>query len=118
MALLPAYYTTTKTSKSKSSVSSKSKEEHEAWLRKNGVHPSQIKGRSKSSGSSVRSLFSVPVSRVEKPDLSDVGVTGQKKVENKYTGKEIMGVAVMHKSCLQPVRTKEAAADIARMRRG
>ena len=93
------------------------KEQHEKWLLKNGCHPSQLKNKKRTNGN-LRSLFSVQVSRIEKPDLSGVGVTGLKKNENKYTGKEIMGVAVMHKSCLQPVRTKEAAADIARMRRG
>jgi hypothetical protein len=34
-----------------------------------------------------------------------------------YTGTEIIGIAVMHKSCLQPVFSKEAAIDAAKMRR-
>jgi hypothetical protein len=34
-----------------------------------------------------------------------------------YTGTEMIGIAVMHKSCLQPVFSKEAAIDAAKMRR-
>ena len=34
-----------------------------------------------------------------------------------YTGDKVLGVAVMHKSCLQPVFSAEAAKDSATMRR-
>jgi len=34
-----------------------------------------------------------------------------------YTGTKIIGIAVLHKSCLQPVFSQEEAIDIARMRR-
>ena len=34
-----------------------------------------------------------------------------------YTGSKIIGVAVLHKSCMQPVFSQEEAIDIARMRR-
>ena len=34
-----------------------------------------------------------------------------------YTGTEIIGLAVMHKSCLQPMFNKQAAEDSAHMRR-
>jgi hypothetical protein len=42
-----------------------------------------------------------------------------KKLENVYTGNEIMGITVMHKSNLVPIRrdNKEAAIDAAQMRR-
>ena len=36
----------------------------------------------------------------------------------KYTGDNVMGVAVMHKSCLQPVFSQQEAEDSAKMRRG
>ena len=117
MSLLPHYFNSNGNTKSKK-VSSHAKQEHEAWLIKNGCHPKQIKSRSKSKGNKVSVQFSVPVSRIEKPDLSGLGPTGLKREENKYTGREIMGVCVLHKSCMQPVRTKEACQDIARMRRG
>lgn len=35
-----------------------------------------------------------------------------------YTGDAVVGIAVMHKSCLQPIFSQEAAIDSARMRRG
>ena len=34
-----------------------------------------------------------------------------------YTGENIIGIAVMHKSCLQPIFNKQAAEDVAKMRR-
>ena len=34
-----------------------------------------------------------------------------------YTGTEVIGIAVMHKSCLQPVFSQQEAQDSARMRR-
>ena len=34
-----------------------------------------------------------------------------------YTGTEMVGIAIIHKSCLQPVFSKEAAIDTAQMRR-
>jgi hypothetical protein len=117
MSLLPAYFNNNGKSNTKK-VSSSAVAEHEAWLIKNGVHPSQIKSRTKTKGNRADVKFSVPVSRIEKPDLSGIGPTGLKRNENKYTGREIIGVAVLHKSCMQPIRTKEAASDIARMRRG
>lgn len=119
MALLPAYFNGNGSCKTKpTAAQSKAKADHEAWLIKNGVHPSQLKTRAKRGGNRARPSFSVPVSKIEKPDLAGIGPTGMKRDEQKYTGREIMGVAVLHKSCMQPVRTREAAADIARMRRG
>jgi hypothetical protein len=41
-----------------------------------------------------------------------------KKEVTQYTGTECIGIAVMHKSCLQPVFNKQSAEDIAKMRRG
>ena len=40
-----------------------------------------------------------------------------KKQPLQYTGTECIGIAVMHKSCLQPVFNSESAKDIAKMRR-
>jgi len=34
-----------------------------------------------------------------------------------YTGSEMIGVTVLHKSCLQPVFSKQDAIDAAKMRR-
>ena len=35
-----------------------------------------------------------------------------------YTGDRLLGIAVLHKSCLQPVFSQEDAIEISRMRRG
>lgn len=48
----------------------------------------------------------------------DTGVGVAAKPESKqYTGTECIGIAVMHKSCLQPVFNSESAKDVAKMRR-
>lgn len=43
---------------------------------------------------------------------------GTAKPIQAYTGDKMIGVAVMHKSCLQPVFSQEQAEDSAKMRRG
>jgi hypothetical protein len=42
---------------------------------------------------------------------------GTAKPVMQYTGDKILGITVMHKSCLQPVFDAEAAVDAAHMRR-
>ena len=44
------------------------------------------------------------------------GIAVKKEVQH-YTGTECIGVAVMHKSCLQPIFNKQSAEDVAKMRR-
>ena len=39
------------------------------------------------------------------------------KPRKEYTGNDILGITVIHKSCLQPVFSKQAAIDAAGMRR-
>jgi hypothetical protein len=52
------------------------------------------------------------------PSLNtDVCDTSRKEVP-KYTGENLLGIAVMHKSNLVPVFKKEQAIEISRMRRG
>jgi hypothetical protein len=57
--------------------------------------------------------------RVGKVGARNVWITGpcSSKPSPTYTGSEIIGITVMHKSCLQPVFSKEAAEDAAKMRR-
>ena len=45
-----------------------------------------------------------------------VGVAAKKDVPV-YTGDKMLGVTIMHKSCLQPVFSEQAAVDAAHMRR-
>lgn len=39
------------------------------------------------------------------------------KESPRYSGKNVVGISIIHKSCLQPVFSKEAAIDAANMRR-
>lgn len=93
----------------------KAKAQHESWLKANGVHPDQLE---KQHRGKAKRVFANPVAALSQPDLSGVGVTGLKRQENTYTGIKLVGIAVMHKSCLQPVFSKQAAKDSANMRRG
>ena len=49
----------------------------------------------------------------------DTGVTGAVTVKQTqhYTGERLIGISIMHKSCLQPVFSEEQARDAASMRR-
>ena len=40
-----------------------------------------------------------------------------KKEPTMYTGDKVIGIAVLHKSCLQPIFNEEAAIEVAKMRR-
>lgn len=57
----------------------------------------------KSIGESLNSWHTGPVNTGKKPQV--------------YTGTEMLGITVLHKSCLQPVFSQEAAIDAATMRR-
>ena len=68
-------------------------------------------------------LYSVAPSRsgdrVTQPIPSIVtpgGTTAAKEIPV-YTGDKMIGISIIHKSCLQPVFSKEAAIDVASMRR-
>ena len=62
----------------------------------------------------------VPVGR-ESPKIPslDTWVTGAvtTKKSEQYTGNNLLGITIVHKSCLQPVFNKEQAEDAAKMRR-
>lgn len=51
------------------------------------------------------------------PSKGGMGQATKKPVQ-KYTGNNVLGVAVMHKSSMVPVFSQEEAIDIAKMRRG
>ncbi len=64
--------------------------------------------------------ISQPVRAHEKSGKSlNSWVTGpvSSKPSQQYTGDNVKGIAVMHKSCLQPVFNQEAMIDSAKMRR-
>lgn len=92
----------------------RAKQEHEAWLRKRGLHSDQLKDRPKMKFKTESELW------IRQPDLpatSDTIGNGYKKQENSYTGSLITGIATMHKSNAVPVINKKQAEEISRMRR-
>jgi hypothetical protein len=57
--------------------------------------------------------------RVELPSLDVVAGNTLKRETMKYDGeRKLLGIAVLHKSCLQPVFSQQEAEEIAKMRRG
>jgi hypothetical protein len=121
MHLEKAYLTTTRyTNKQKPSKSkklAKAKQEHEDWLKKIGVGKTQLpvdkKGRR-------IGLYDIPDYKTGPRMTSDrVAANGAKKDTPRYTGTEIAGYVVTHKSNLMPIRRDnlQAAKDAATMRR-
>jgi hypothetical protein len=55
--------------------------------------------------------------REKRHSLVTPGGTTALKPSPQYTGNKVLGVTVVHKSCLQPVFNVEAAIDAAHMRR-
>jgi hypothetical protein len=51
------------------------------------------------------------------PSLVTAGGSTALKSIPRYTGTEMIGISIIHKSCLQPVFSREAATDAANMRR-
>lgn len=62
---------------------------------------------------------SVPVHRRASGKSIDTGVTGPVNVKQTqhYTGDRLLGITIVHKSCLQPIFSQEQAVDAAHMRR-
>ena len=87
---------------------------HDAWLKKMGVHPSQLKHKEKSSGASVPT-YSTQSTGVKTSDII-MPIAGKRKA-NEYSGDYIVGLATMHKSNIVPVGKGNSAEDYAKMRR-
>ena len=51
------------------------------------------------------------------PSLVTPGGSTAAKPVPQYTGTEMIGISIIHKSCLQPIFSKQAAIDVASMRR-
>lgn len=51
------------------------------------------------------------------PSRVTSGGSTASKATQVYTGDTMVGISIIHKSCLQPVFSKEAATDAANMRR-
>jgi hypothetical protein len=55
---------------------------------------------------------------INHPSLNTGVGTAVKKDVPQYTGNNVVGISIMHKSCLQPVFNQQEAIDAANMRRG
>lgn len=128
MALLPAFYTTTRTS-GKTKAKKKPgwrerKAKHDAWLRENGCHPEQIKARKKEYKPLQISQEQLDREAKRKefdekyPSMNTMRGNTAKKEPQQYTGTLIKGIAQMHKSNAVPIINKEQAVEVAKMRRG
>jgi len=51
------------------------------------------------------------------PSLVTPGGDINLKETPEYTGDKMIGISIIHKSCLQPIFSNEAAVDVANMRR-
>jgi hypothetical protein len=96
---------------SKSKRLAEARAEHEAWLKSMGITDKKSTYR-----------YDIPDYSTKSSNLqtSDtICSNGTKKDRVKYTGDEIAGIVVTHKSNLMPIRkdNKQAAVDAASMRR-
>lgn len=57
-----------------------------------------------------------PIKHIPSIDSKQKGAISSKPVQM-YTGNKVMGVTIVHKSCLQPVFNQQEAIDAASMRR-
>lgn len=113
MHLLPSYYTTTSVKKRKSkkrsaSILAEEKKTQELLDRlgyvKNSKHTNDFPNYKSSTPG---------------PKTSDKVGNGFKRDDKRYTGNEIAGIGVLHKSNLIPIRKDSSdAIDISKMRRG
>lgn len=101
----------------------KHRELHDEWQRKQAewAAMSVTGGKTvKKSAPAVTVIATSAVRDTPRPPSLNSWVTGavSSKPTQQYTGDKMLGVTVMHKSCLQPVFNVEAARDAAKMRRG
>ena len=128
MHLLPVYYSTTNTRKRKQKKKSASvleaERQHAKFLKKMGigkskagvVHLHQSRSVGKPGNPSALGAENRKFESYRSDQFYNKFAT--KKEPNIYTGTEIIGIAQMHKSNAIPIRNKEQAIEVARMRRG
>ena len=61
--------------------------------------------------------MSTPRQTTRPPSLVTPGGSTELKDIPVYTGDKMIGISIIHKSCLQPIFSQEAAIDAASMRR-
>lgn len=124
MHLVGPYMTTTKYNRKKKASNNKrlqaAQAEHEAWLESMGVSKKQLDAKLYDQYGKRKSVNNIPDYNTGPRLTSDrVAGHGAAKERVQYTGDEIAGIVVTHKSNLMPVRkdNKQAAIDAATMRR-
>lgn len=126
MHLVGPALTTTQYNKKKKKVTNKrlldAQARHEEWLKSRGLDDKSLAEKCLKNKKGKRvGIYEIPDYKVEnKVKLSNsVPQNGAAKEEIFYTGTEIAGIAVTHKSNLVPIRkdNKQAAIDVANMRR-
>lgn len=90
--------------------------EHNEFLKRMGVGKTKLPVNSKGKRAGI---YDIPDYSCERVTSDQIPGNGTAKEKNKYTGDEIMGVTLNHKSNYEPVRrdNKKAAVDSAHMRR-
>ena len=90
---------------------------HDEWLRSMGINPDKKPNKRNFKGVDLPDLSCSNTNTVKTSDR--VAGAGTAKEQVKYTGNEIAGIVVTHKSNLMPIRkdNKQAAVDAAQMRR-
>ncbi len=128
MHLVGPYMTTTQYSRKKKTKNKSAKQiaselAHDKWLRARGIAPDQLKAKLPTNAKGERKgIYSVPDYTQHQGTIgcsnNIVGSTA-KRHENTYTGNELAGIGMLHKSNMVPVRKdSNDAKEIARMRRG
>ena len=128
MHLVGPYMTTTKYSRKKSKKQKSTKQiatdmAHDKWLRARGIAPDQLKAKLPTDAKGNRKgIYSIPNYRehqgIYRCSNNIIGST-TKKPEQQYTGDQLAGIGMLHKSNMVPVRKdSNDAKEIARMRRG
>ena len=123
MHLLGPWMTTTKYNRKKSKFKKMPSEkelklqaEHDKYLMKMGAHPSQRTKENTNAGNKIPNYREHQGTAQCSNNI--VGSTA-KRQENVYTGDELAGIGMLHKSNMVPVRKdSNDAKEIARMRRG
>ena len=128
MHLVGPYMTTTKYSRKKTNKKKSQKQiatdvAHDKWLRARGIAPDQLKAKLPTDAKGNRKgIYSIPNYRehqgIYRCSNNIIGST-TKKPEQQYTGDQLAGIGMLHKSNMVPVRKdSNDAKEIARMRRG
>ena len=100
----------------------RARELEESWkelLKRQGVEAEQKRQTRAMKAPALDYKLTTPVGRTNTHHIPsrDTGGNAALAPAKVYTGDKILGVTVLHKSCLQPVFSKQDAIDAAKMRR-